>query len=175
MKLTVAVVAGVLAIGSAPVAHAVVPPPNFPDLTNFDVVTASHQVTYQRGTQQMVTFSTPDGVRCSMHALGSVGPTVRCYGSVPGLQAQPVGTDVNAKSSCGFGMAQLHSASPGVLSSYTGDCPTDLDSAALLAPGQKVRMATTVCGVAAGGITACIDSTDEGHGFVLQPSGSWTF
>ncbi|MCX8555054.1 hypothetical protein OS121_08090 [Mycolicibacterium mucogenicum] len=175
MKLKICLAAAAFAVGGIPVAHAVTPPPNFPDLTNFDVVTASHQVNYQRGTQQMVTFSTPDGVRCSIYAFGGVGSAVRCYGAIPGLQAQQVGTDVNAKSPCGFGMAQLHAATPGVLSSYQGDCPSDLDGAALLTPGQKVRMATTICGVAPGEVTACIDSTDGGHGFVLQPSGSWTF
>jgi hypothetical protein len=173
MKLTVCAVAAVLAVSGGAVAHAA--PPNFPDLQNFVVVTASHQDTFQRGIQQMVTFLTPDGVRCGIRALGGVGPTVRCYGPVPGLQSVPVTTDANAKSSCDFGMAQLRSANPGLLSNYRGDCPDDLADAALLAPGQKVRLATTICGVAEGNVTACIDSTNGGHGFVLQPSGSWTF
>jgi len=49
------------------------------------------------------------------------------------------------------------------------------DRAPLLAPAQKVSLGSTTCGVAPGGVTACIDSTDGGHGFVLQPTGSWVF
>ncbi|MDR3664067.1 MAG: hypothetical protein P4L86_27390 [Mycobacterium sp.] len=176
MKLQLFVLAGALAVLSAPAAQAgPPPPPNFPDFDGFTVETDAHLVPYQRTAQEVVKFSTPDGLSCGIDALGGVAPAVRCYGPVPGMTGLPVVADATSTSSCDFGVAQLHSANPGVINSHRGVCPTDLAGAALLAPGQKVSMGPVTCGVAAGGITACLDNTDGGHGFVLQPSGSWTF
>lgn len=174
MKLPLLVLAGASAVLTAPLAHAA-PPPNFPDLTGFSVVTSTHLATYQRTAAQVVKFSTPDGLACMMSALGGVAPTVRCYGPVPGTAGLAVTADPNAKAPSDFGVAQLHAANMGTISSYRADRPTDLDGAALLAPGEKVTQTTMTCGVAPGGVTACIDTADGGHGFVLQPSGSWTF
>jgi hypothetical protein len=175
MKLTVLLVAGGVAVAVGPTAHAAPPPLNFPDFTGFTVVTDGHRGVYHGGTQEMVKFATPDGVYCGINALGGVGNSVRCYGPVPGLQAVPVTVDPTAQLPCNFGVAQLHSAAPGVLSKISGDCPTDLSDSAPLAVGQKVVMGTTTCGVAPDAVTACIDNTGGGHGFVLRPSGSWTF
>jgi hypothetical protein len=176
MKLQVLVLAGALAVVGAPGAQAgPTPPPNFPDLDGFTVDTNTHLVPYQRTTQLVVKFTTPDGLSCGIDALDGVGSSVRCYGAVPGTAGLPVVADARATAQCDFGVAQLNSASPGVISRLRGNCPTDLSGATLLAPGQKVSMGTATCVVAAGGVTACIDSTDGGHGFVLQPAGSWTF
>jgi hypothetical protein len=172
MKLTACAVAVALLV--APAAHAA-PPPNFPDFTGFAVATDTHQGRYHGGTAEVVKFSTPDGVFCEISALGGVGNSVRCYGRVPGLQAVSATVDPTAQPSCDFGVAQLHSASPAVLGQINGDCPTDLAGSAPLSVRQKVVMGTTTCGVAAENVTACIDKTDGGHGFVLRPSGSWTF
>ena len=122
----------------------------------------------------MVKFSTPDGLACMISALGGVAPTVRCYGPVPGMTGQAV-TDPNAKAPRDFGVAQLRAANEGTISSLRGDYPTDLTGAPLLAPGEKVTQTTMTCGVAPGAVTACIDTADGGHGFVLQPAGSWVF
>lgn len=174
MKLTVFSVAGGIALLLAPAAQAA-PPPNFPDFTGFAVVTDTHQGTYHGESLRVVRFATPDGVFCGISALGQVGNSVRCYGRIPGLQAVAVTTDRYSPSPCDFGVAQLHAASPGVLSQVSGDCPTDLAGSAPLAVGQKVVVGSTTCGIAAGDVTACIDKTDGGHGFVLTPAGSWTF
>ena len=174
MKLPLVVLAGASIALTAPSAHAA-PPPNFPDFTGFSVVTSTHLATYQRTDQQVVKFSTPDGLACLISALGGVAPSVRCYGPVPGTTGLPVTADPNAKAPRDFGVAQLHAANEGTISNYRGDYPTDLAGAPLLAPGEKVTLTTMTCGVVAGGVTACIVSTGGGHGFVLQPSGSWTF
>ena len=174
MKLPLVVLAGASIALTAPSAQAA-PPPNFPDLAGFSVVTSTHLATYQRTDQQVVKFSTPDGLACLVSALGGVAPTVRCYGQVPGTTGLAVTADPNAKAPRDFGVAQVHAANEGTISNYRGDYPTDLAGAPLLAPGEKVTLTTMTCGVVAGGVTACIDTTDGGHGFVLQPSGSWTF
>lgn len=174
MKLTAFSVAGI-ALLLAPTAQAAPPPPNFPDFTGFAVVTDTHQDTYHGESLRVVRFATPDGVFCGISALGQVGNSVRCYGRVPGLQAVAVTTDRYSQSPCDFGVAQLHAASPGVLSRVSGDCPTDLAGSAPLEVGQQVVVGSTTCGVAAGDVTACLDQTDGGHGFVLTPAGSWTF
>lgn len=174
MKPAIFFVAAGVAVAICPAAQAA-PPPNFPDFTGFAVVTDTHQGGYHRQVAEVVKFATPDGVLCGINALGGVGNSVRCYGSVPGLQAVAVTSDPTAVSPCDFGVAQLHSASPAVLSQVNGDCPTDLADSAPLSVGQKVVVGTTTCGVAVDDVTACIDKTDGGHGFVLRPSGSWTF
>ncbi|MEN4449453.1 hypothetical protein [Mycobacterium sp. SM3041] len=174
MKLLLITLAGAVVVLTAPLAQAA-PPPNFPDFANFDVVTNTHLTAYRNTTQQVVQFSTPDGLYCDIGALAAVGTTVRCHGPVPGTAGLAVTADPNAKTPCDFGLAQLHGANEGTISRYRGDCPTDMAGAAVLAPKQKVSLGTATCGVAPGGVTACIDTTDGGHGFVLQPTGSWTF
>jgi len=174
MKLPLFVLAAASVVLTAPLAQAA-PPPNFPDFANFDIVTNTHLAAYRNTTQQLVKFSTPDGLYCNIGALASAGTTVRCYGPVPGTAGLAVTADPTAKTPCDFGMAQLHGANEGTISRYRGDCPTDMAGAPLLAPAQKVSLASTTCGVAPGSVTACIDSTDGGHGFVLQPTGSWVF
>ncbi len=174
MKLPLFVLAGAAVVLTAPLAHAA-PPPNFPDFTGFNVVTTTHLATYQRTDQQVVKFSTPDGLSCLLSSLAGTAPVVRCYGPVPGMTGLGVTADPTAKAPRDFGVAQLHAANPGTVSSYRGDHPADLAGAAVLAPGEKVTFLTMTCGVAPGDVTACIDTTDGGHGFVLQPTGSWTF
>lgn len=174
MKLTVSVASGLLAIlAGAPVATA--EPAGFPDLTGFVVATDTHLAEYKQTSQQMVRFSTPDGLYCGIGTLTALAPTVRCYGPIPGIADRTLKIDPTAAAPCDFGVAQLLAANPGAISSYRGECPTDLAGAAPLAPGQKVSLGTATCGVVPGGVTACIDTADGGHGFVLQPSGSWTF
>ena len=77
MKLPLFVLAGASMVLTAPLAHAA-PPPNFPDFAGFSVVTSTHLATYERSDQQVVKFSTPDGLACMISALGGVAPTVRC-------------------------------------------------------------------------------------------------
>ncbi|MGB8406247.1 MAG: hypothetical protein WCE30_19480 [Mycobacterium sp.] len=173
MKLRVCVVAAVLAGTGIPVAHAA--PPNFPDFTGFALVTDTHQVLYRGGPQQTVKFSTSDGVYCGISALDGTGPVTRCYGPLPGLRGLPVTADSTASSPCDFGVAQLRSANAGVVSSFRGECPSDLAGADVMTVGQKVVVGSTTCGITAGNVTACLDKSDGGHGFVLQPSGPWTF
>ena len=175
MKLNVCAVAALIceALICAPAASA--EPPNFPDFTGFAVVTDAHGGLYQRGSQTIVAFSTPDGVRCGIHPLAGIGNSVRCYGSVPGLQGLGLSLDRSVENPCDFGEATLRAANPGALKLVRGTCPTELADVAPMAVGQQVRVGTTTCGVAAGDVTACIDKTGGGHGFVLQPSGSWSF
>ena len=54
-----------------------------------------------------------------------------------------------------------------------GGCPPFADTRTLEA-GQKLVKYQMACAVGDGNVTACINTTTN-HGFVLQPSGSWTF
>jgi hypothetical protein len=64
------------------------------------------------------------------------------------------------------------SDTPYVLSRSSGRCVTA--RYAPMAPGHKLSGENGTCAVGDNGLVACIDA-DNRHGFVLQPSGSWTF
>lgn len=141
-------------------------PPGFPDLNNLVDATSTHQLTEAHDPLVTVgfVFTTPDGIACSGD------PTmVSCGGVFPGMTNVPVDPKYTA-----------------------GDCEVDYASGEsdlarlehgreacrapatdpVLAPGQKVTFGPSICGVLPGEVTAC---TNGIHGFVLQPTGSWSF
>lgn len=160
--LHVAVTAG-FAVAGVPIAAA--DPSGFPDLSGLTDVTSSHQLRAPHDPSTVDGFVfTADGYTCSGGAT-----MVSCGGVLPGMTGVPV--------SVGY---------------ETGPCEVDYVSGEsdlarmqrgrdacrgpatnpVLSPGQKVTYGPSVCGVLAGGVTAC---TNGVHGFVLQPSGSWSF
>ncbi len=143
-------------------------PAGFPDLSGYTDVTQDFASSNGRGE----TFAPSDGVECGlgMPPLPSQSLGASCWGTLPGLQNIPL--DSNTKGDCDLGAI---GSNPRGISHYRGPCPAPT-GAKVLQPGQKVSYRTITCGVAPGGVTACLDTTDgQEHGFVLDPAGSWTF
>jgi hypothetical protein len=155
-------VAVLTCVTTPPPAHA--QPAGFPDLNAFTEAPAS--LDFSRpdlSANGYAFFRTPDGLSCM------VGSIVRCGGPLPGLTRVEYGD-------CAFVLQSYEDAQrsePFRFEKSTDGCSPPTDE--LLAVGQKATFVsndTTICAVGAGQLTACIRN---GHGFVLQPSGSWVF
>lgn len=140
-------------------------PPSFPDLGALADVTQGYLGTGPRNSGTIAQFSTPDGLHC-----GLTGTSAQCQGPLPGVQDVPISPSGSSQGDCDLGGAQA-SESWASINHYKGHCPAT-PGLKLLDVGQKITQGATTCGVLAGGVTAC---TNGPHGFVLQPSGSWTF
>jgi hypothetical protein len=136
------------------------PPAGFPDLSSF---TAVNPADYTLGG---ATFVSPRQVSCILN----YGPhkTIACGGSIPGMPASVSGTGCpsvdkpdDANSDAPYGI-------------YREDHPCVTARWVPMGVGKKLVGKNGTCAVGDGGLVACID-TDNKHGFVLQPSGSWTF
>lgn len=153
----------VLAIGLAacsPAPKTAAPPANFPDLNTFTAVDPEDY--HVSGTS----FLSPDRIDCVLD-FGPHGVTV-CSGAIPGMPA----------STQGSGCAWVHKADPATIDApYVLEHSDDACATSLARPiqsGKKLVGKNGTCAVGDGGLVACIDA-DNKHGFVLQPSGSWTF
>lgn len=147
------------------------PSHQFPDLDTFSSVDAKTFFAPQRGGPSYQ-FTTTAGVKCRV-TLGGVG----CWGNIPAIpESVPpgegdgcglVGTDLDIN---------LHT-SPYTFSRSDGQCPP-FDDHRQLKVGEKTTLymmtpASITCAAGPDNMLACID-TDK-HGFVIEPSGSWTF
>lgn len=157
------------AVISACTAHA--QPPKFPDLDTFQPVDPAPFTAAARAGGGAY-FVTPDGLQCSVphpyqpddHVSAS------CAGPLPGLP------DSAPRGKAGCSAVGSPTSLPTDLGPYsfqegTG-CP--VLTTPLLDVGQKITTAGITCAVGADRLTACIDPVLN-RGFVLQPSGSWTF
>jgi hypothetical protein len=158
----VALATGVAVVPADATANA--QPPGFPDLTAFtDAPTNLHFSRPDRWASGHAFFRTPDGLSCMMGSL------TQCSGALPGLPAG-VGAE------CAEVLQTADEATrsePFRFETPTDGCPTSTED--LLDVGQKLTFTTNylaTCVVGEGRLTACIQN---GHGFVLQPSGSWVF
>jgi hypothetical protein len=159
-----AAIAALLTVASAPTA-ATAAPPGFPDLNNFTEVPDPGSYTRpDRGSSNYAYFTTPDGISCA------IGSTKWCGGNLPGIPAAtgagcPSVTQTNEMAS---------RSEP--FKFTTSERPCAAPSDPVLSPGQKLTFEAygTTCVVGDGNLTACIDTWHD-HGFVLAPSGSWTF
>lgn len=141
-------------------------PPGFPDLSLFKEVHDGRTFTRpDKWANGYAFFRTPDGLNCM------IGGVRRCSGPLPGLPVQYSGE-------CAA-VLQTHEESsrsePFKFEEPAKGCVPPTDD--LLNIGQKLTLTanhTTTCVVGKDRLTACIDG-DGKHGFVLQPSGSWTF
>ncbi|OBH12082.1 hypothetical protein A5695_17795 [Mycobacterium sp. E1747] len=176
-RMTTAVVGAaltVMAIGCsrATPGVATATPPKFPDLNAFQAVDpAPYTMQFGRGGGG-VFFSTPDGLQCGWASLAN-GPddhvSAVCDGPIPGLpDGAPPGRDGCQQ----VGVASTKPTDLGPYGFHDGGCPAI--TAPVLNVGQKLTAANTTCLVGADRLTACIDP-GLNRGFVLQPSGSWTF
>jgi hypothetical protein len=165
MKTMAIVTAGaaLLAVGAPPAANAV--PDGFPDLAGFTPVDATAFVrppSYaERWTSGYVFFRTPDGISCA------IGASSWCTGAIPGMAAAD-------QSPCASVRQGTDGSAPYTLAPSDQPCAATTDR--VLNPGQKLANDTygITCAVGDGNLTACLD-TRTNHGFVLRPSGSWTF
>lgn len=153
------------ATGLTSTAIATAAPPGFPDIASFTQVNpapfARPLTRDQRWEVGYLFFRTPDGMNCA------IGPTSWCSGAVPGLPAQK-------QSVC----PSVHQgASPAESFAFgQSDQPCIQTNDAMLNIGQKLTddAHEVTCVVGTDSLTACIN-TATNHGFVLRPSGSWTF
>jgi len=154
-------VTGLVSATGAPEVHA--DPPGFPDLAAFTEAPLS--VDYSRPDKWANGYSffrTPDGLSCM------AGSLVRCSGPLPGLPVAQFGDCAEVLQT----YEEADAGQPFTFARVSG-CRQEPDQ--LLDVGQKLTLAgnfTTTCVVGPDRLTACIRA---GHGFVLQPSGSWVF
>jgi hypothetical protein len=158
-----------LSLGEAEIAAAA--PPGFPDLNAFRPVDpAIYTMHFGRGGGG-VFFATPDGLQCGWTVLPNSSQdhvSVGCNGPIPGLDVGAVGSD--GCSGVGTSTSLPSDLGPYVFSA--GGCPAI--TAPVLNVDEKITASNATCLVGADRLTACIDPI-LGRGFVLQPSGSWTF
>lgn len=156
-----------------PSAVAVADAPEFPDLNAFTPVDPAPYTASARGGGETF-FKTPDGIQCDLPNPYPWRPgehlSAGCSGPLPGRPAgAAAGPDGCTEVSTPTGM-------PTDLGPYSfqksGFCP--VLTSKLLAPGQKITAGDITCVVGGGRLTACIDPVLH-RGFVLEPSGSWTF
>ncbi|EIC66273.1 hypothetical protein D2E30_04220 [Mycobacteroides abscessus] len=169
-------------------------PAEFPDLSRFTAVAPEPYITrWFKGATEMsfLAFVTPYDIGCRFGApkeLSDSGQGVRCGGAPVGVDNIPT-TDLMKREvatpkpgDCVVGAVGPGDNDAGTyqLSHYFyGGCdgtsagPTNGGS--LLAVGQKVSYGHVTCAVDTNTIVACLDTASDEHGFVLKPSGSWTF
>jgi hypothetical protein len=160
-----------LGLGLAGFGIAAAAPPGFPDLNAFQPVDPARYTAAAFGPGAAY-FVTPDGVQCVLPNpyKPSDHVSASCDGPLPGLPDNaPVGDD-------GCSTVSTSSSLPDDLGPYgfhkgTG-CP--ILTSPLLSVGQEITTGGITCVVGADRLTACIDPILN-RGFVIQPSGSWTF
>ncbi len=158
MTLVACALAALNAIG---LGSAAAEPPEFPDLNGLADVTQDYMGSTPRDAQGF-RFAVADGYTCG----GNVN-SVSCLGTLQGLQDFPFGPMEGA---CEVGEAKAFATGSSISRDHRNCQSTQ--GVKVLNPGQKVSHGSVTCGLLPGDITAC---TTGAHGFVLQPSGSWTF
>ena len=140
-------------------------PPGFPDLSQFVETDAGHFVRpsshAERWTNGYLFFRTTAGISCA------IGGSSWCTGDFPG-RSDRAGMCDDVQNDGG------DAKHPFVFGQKDGACVPSSDP--ILGAGHKVTNAAfgITCVAGQDGLTACTD-TQNGHGFVLQPSGSWVF
>ncbi|KQY02901.1 hypothetical protein ASD37_25450 [Mycobacterium sp. Root135] len=140
-------------------------PPGFPNLDQFTATDPGQFIRpfshAERWANGYLFFRTTDGISCA------IGGSSWCTGDFPGRSDRPGRCD-NVQNDGG------DVTRPFVFGSKDGACVPGSDP--ILSAGQKVTNAAfeITCVAGQDGLTACTD-TRNGHGFVLQPSGSWVF
>jgi hypothetical protein len=136
------------------------PPPGFPDMNSF---TSADPSDYTLGG---AAFMTPQQVSCVLDAEPS--SMIVCSGNIRGLPSSLTGTG------CPRVSKPDGAASDTAYALVRTDHPCASSRFVPIGAGQKLTAGNGTCAVGDNGLVACIDN-DNKHGFVLQPSGSWTF
>lgn len=166
VALLAATVALTLGTGTAAAA-----PPGFPDLDAFTPVEANQYAASAGKTSVAVKFSTPDGLECGLANYGPDSPETQnyawCSGGIPGMPADAESVHGEADKVTGYG-------GPVFMYKFVKNGGFKPGPQKILDVGQKISSANITCVIGADRLAACINRVDN-HGFVLQPSGSWTF
>jgi hypothetical protein len=172
-RASVATTGAALAIAQLPTAGADPrqPPPQFPDINAYPAVNlADYQHFGGHPSSSGWLFKAPNGVTCSVGLIDEMGAT--CWGAAVG---SPPKSELNASS--------LHAGR------YQAADPDWNPEAALLPVGTRLDSTNGVgCALLSHDSLACRAAPNKGidvnnpensrygvHGFVLQPSGNWTF
>jgi len=136
------------------------PPPGFPDVRDYAAVSADVP------ESTLPSFRTPEQISCVVD-FGDRSSIV-CSGNLRGLPESLGGNGCPSvrKADTSAGDA------PYVFERDGPDCASS--RAMPLSAGQKVVGKNGTCVIGDNKMIACIDAGNR-HGFVLQPSGSWTF
>ncbi|MCU1695271.1 MAG: hypothetical protein JWR34_1334 [Mycobacterium sp.] len=157
-QLLTVLMLGVTACSAAPKTAA--PAANFPDLSSFTEETSANF------TQSGTGFTAPNEVSCVLD-FGPHEITV-CNGSIAGVPSSVQGS----------GCVLVHKADPATSNAPYVFQHSGAECASSRRPhittGRKLTTKNSTCAIGDAGLIACID-TDNKHGFVLQPSGSWAF
>lgn len=156
------------------------PKREFPDLSSYTAVDwQQFDPGGSPGEGYLIRFSTPDGsTRCTILN----GLSASCVGKIVGMPSSAPDysndRDAFAGNDGGSCAGVLLDASDPQKPQYAfrkdgGGCPP-FSETKTLSTGQKLVKYQMACAVGDGNLTACIN-TATNHGFVLQPSGSWTF
>ncbi|OMB77249.1 hypothetical protein A5743_20090 [Mycolicibacterium conceptionense] len=149
---------GLTACSSAPELPA--PPVGFPDLNGFTAVDPDD---FRLGGRA---FVSPEQISCVL----DYGPhrSIVCGGDIDGVPDSAVGAGCPEVRKPENGPSDA----PYVISREDGECVTARFKP--ITAGKKLVGDNSTCVVGKNNLVACIDA-DHKHGFVLQPSGSWTF
>lgn len=149
---------GLTACSSTPELPA--PPEGFPDLNGF---TAVDPADFRLGGRA---FVSPEQIHCVLDN----GPrkTVVCGGNIEGVPDSVGGAGCPRVSRPENGPDEA----PYTMSRSRGACTSARFKP--ISVGKKLVGDNSTCVVGKNNLVACIDA-DHKHGFVLQPSGSWTF
>lgn len=136
------------------------PPEGFPDLNSF---TAVDPKDYSLGG---TAFVSPEQIHCVLDN----GPrkTVVCGGNIDGVPDSLGGDGCPRVSK----PDDSPSDTPYSITRTKGACASARFKP--ITTGKKLKGDNSTCVVGKNNLVACIDA-DHKHGFVLQPSGSWTF
>lgn len=136
------------------------PPKGFPDLNAFSPVDRKD---FKVGG---TAFVSPEQISC----LLDYGPhkSVVCGGNIEGISDTVAGNGCPEVRKPEDGPRNA----PYVILQPEGECVTARSMP--IATGKKLVGDNSTCVVGKNNLVACIDA-DHKHGFVLQPSGSWTF
>lgn len=150
---------GLAACSSAPTTAT--PPANFPDLNAFAAIDPNDP----KRTYDL--FVSPEQISCSLDA-GPQKESIECSGSLLRLPDSVTGAGCPTVRKVGDS-----TDAPYAFERSEPECGSSRFMP--LAAGRKiVGKNGNTCVVGDGGLVACIDA-DNKHGFVLKPSGSWTF
>lgn len=160
MRRLTAVLALSLCACTSPAPSTPQPPQGFPDLDAFSAVDPDD---FRVGGRS---FVDPGLVDCVLD-FGPHRVTV-CSGDIPGFPASVSGDGCAAVRKADQSVADA----PYVFQRSQRQCGSARSMP--MSPGHKLVGENGTCAVGDDGLVACIDA-DNKHGFVLQPSGSWTF
>ena len=187
MRRVLYLVASVVVFSITSAAHANPSPSGFPNLDDYVSVDADeYERTVGHEVLAVVFVPASGNYSCNFSVGGYPPPaapgvgTPECHGDIPGADDATATDDVS--DGCFF--VQIlpgTSQHPGgaVYRSHSSCKPYASGAAQAprieLPPGHKVTVKTVTCAQGEGDNTACLDTRNGGHGFVISPERSWTF